>query len=372
MFAGVGERPLHDAKDRQLHAVGHIGRLTVDLQLCRKIGRHRLGDGVAEVRHAGLRFERRVGVPGVPQHAEHSTKLRQRVTADPFDVGQHLDRLVGIDASDLLRGRRLDGDDAHAVGDDVVNLPSDSLTFVDNRHPGSQLHVLLRIAGPLLEIRDALPALVDDLTEEGRRDVHCGEPEHDDRRVVALDRRPRCPGEECHQHSDDRVVLPGAAAIDAIGSRTVDRHHRGTVESQRVVAHPVHGDRCTDDVQRRQRISPAVREGQVVSGQQQIGQGIGVSPSSGPVEVDVEGRDHEDQREHGGVDREPVGRQPAPERPPSSGDPAGNRFPVRRLGWMNDETHMDQPVASAAWSRAAEDATRDRGASSLGSTTRTP
>ena len=68
----------------------------------------------------------------LPQQAEHRTGLGERVAAG---LGDNLQRVLGggdIGADDVPADTRLDGDQGHAVGDHVMQLPSDAESLLDD------------------------------------------------------------------------------------------------------------------------------------------------------------------------------------------------------------------------------------------------
>jgi hypothetical protein len=67
-----------------------------------------------------------------PEHAEHSTHLGERLAAGGLDRGERLLRLGRVSVDEVVTDAGLHGNDAHRVGDQIVQLAGDPGPFVEH------------------------------------------------------------------------------------------------------------------------------------------------------------------------------------------------------------------------------------------------
>jgi hypothetical protein len=123
VLADVRERLLDDPKGREVEALRELARLASDRQADLEARRARLLEEPVEVGEARLRRALRGVVLVDAQELQRAVHLGHRLTAEIGDaVGRVGHAIVGDRRAERLR---LDDDEAHVVGHDVVQLLRD-------------------------------------------------------------------------------------------------------------------------------------------------------------------------------------------------------------------------------------------------------
>ena len=86
-------------------------------------------------------------LPVVAEHAEQQVELVDCATPAVLDQRQRLAGLGRMIAHDSLRGAGLDDHQRDVMGDDVVQLTGDALTFCDDGLAGLEVLLALEQAG---------------------------------------------------------------------------------------------------------------------------------------------------------------------------------------------------------------------------------
>src|SRR5262249_27881757 len=123
-----------------------------------------------ELLEAGLRGEL-AAIAVLPEDAEEAAHLAEGLAGGDPDVAQRGAGEVGVLVEGGLGGVRLDGDDADAVGDDVVQFAGDAGALLGDGGAGAALALVLEVDGQLLgaPLLFALPA-GDAADQRGRQD----------------------------------------------------------------------------------------------------------------------------------------------------------------------------------------------------------
>jgi hypothetical protein len=152
VFEHVRQRFLQDAITVQQHTVGrhHVGSHSIPVQL----------DGHPRGTN---RFDERLHIVGtrrgsqrastlalLAQHAEHPAQFVEGAATGCLDRLQRLLRFLGLGVDHVCPHSRLHRDDAHRVGNDIVQLLGDPAAFVADRDAriGISLPLELRRRGP--------------------------------------------------------------------------------------------------------------------------------------------------------------------------------------------------------------------------------
>ena len=132
MLKGVRQAFLHEPVGGQVNAGRELNRLALDPQLDRQAGLARLLDQPLDLLQAGLRGERG-RLLGPSQDADHAAHLGERLAPGLLDDEQGLALLFLLGAEEPPCRGRLDGHDADAVPDHVVQLARDPRALVRDR-----------------------------------------------------------------------------------------------------------------------------------------------------------------------------------------------------------------------------------------------
>jgi hypothetical protein len=180
----VGERLLHDPVGGQLQPRGQGPRGPLDLHLHRDPGRLGVGGEQVQRREPGLGLGRHVvGAQGAQQPAH----VLERAPPGLLDHAQRPGRLLRGLLDQVGAHARLDGDHAHRVGHDVVQVARDPGALIGDGPAGQLLPGLLQ-GGRLLLKGPGMVAKGQGMVATGR-DRHAERPDHHehDRDVADLE-----------------------------------------------------------------------------------------------------------------------------------------------------------------------------------------
>jgi hypothetical protein len=170
----VGERFLDDPVGGEVDPGGQRSAPSAHLQVDPYARVLRTGDETVEVGEAGRRAELggQPRSPVVAQQPEQPARLPQRVAAGLLDRRQHARRLIGPGGEDVVGHPRLDGDEAHAVRDDVVQLTGDAQPFLRHLRPRPFLGAPFRLLVHRRRVRALLADGVSDRPRGGDEAAH--------------------------------------------------------------------------------------------------------------------------------------------------------------------------------------------------------
>ncbi len=157
MLATVRQRLLDDAICGEVKSWRQRNCIALGAHVDRYAGGAGVGDEPADMLESGLRCERS-GAVGA-QDSEQPSHLRHRLAGGVLDVLEVVDLRGLISVQAAAHGLRLDGDDADAVRDDVVQLARDAPAFVGDRALLALGLTLPKVLSFLIELADAGGAL---------------------------------------------------------------------------------------------------------------------------------------------------------------------------------------------------------------------
>jgi hypothetical protein len=206
VFQHVRQRLLHDPVRRQIHARGQRSRLALDMQLGGQAGRARRPQKVVDVGQPRPGIERPVGRSA--QHTEDPLQLGQRLPAGLLHNIERVPFLVLIRSQQPAHSAGVQGHDADAVRDDVVQLPGDF--------------------EPLLRHRRVRPLLRDLRAEIAHRERAADRPGQQDqhRRIEQVGRCPALVQQDGRPDQQDRHD-DGHNRTPRVEGRRTDREKRG-------------------------------------------------------------------------------------------------------------------------------------------------
>ena len=134
MLDRVRQALLDEPVGSEVDACRKLHGIAFDPELDRQAGLASLRDEPLDVLEARLRCERR-RLLGAAQDADEASHLGQRLASRLFDDHERLPLALLIRPEQAAHAGRLDGHDADAVADDVVQLARDPRALVGDGEP---------------------------------------------------------------------------------------------------------------------------------------------------------------------------------------------------------------------------------------------